>query len=478
MSLRKNQFIQSLQDGRSVWLNGAKIDVTRDENFIGTLTTISELFSMFDDPQKRNSIGYPSPKTNEFVHSAFLVPRSYDDLLKRRVAFETWSQSTDGVMSRLSDYARSRLTGWYSSREEYKKFDKHFPHKVKAYYEEARDKNLFLSIVQRDPQINRANQSFKDINDLGLLRITKKTSDGVFLSGAKMIGTAAPYSNDLIVYPLVKLKEEQKSLAHMLVVAANSPGLHMVCRESFAVNQTKRVDSPLSSRYDEMDALLIFDNVFVPWERVLLYDNTDALWQIRLSSASNSLAYHQAIVRLVTKLEFVTAIACEIAEAIGADAYLHVQEKIGELIMQVETIRALLIASEREGSLDQYQTFIPNFTYIETARNLGSKYYPRALEILQLIGAGGFIQLPSSVQDFQSPLSDLLKKYFNGANLDAEKRTKLFKLAWDLVGSPLGSRHELYERFYAGDPIRNIANQYNNYDKQRFKQILEKYLDY
>ncbi|MDP1417141.1 4-hydroxyphenylacetate 3-hydroxylase N-terminal domain-containing protein [Peribacillus simplex] len=477
MNSQSNQFIQSLQDGRSVWLNGTKIDVTTDENFIGTLSTISDLFNMIDHPQKRNLVSYPSPKTKKFVHSAFLVPHSYEDLLQRRVAFETWSQTTDGVMSRLSDYARSRLTGWYASREDYKKFDEHFPNKIKAYYEEARDKNLFLSVVQRDPQINRANQSFKDINDLGLLRITKKTSDGVFLSGAKMIGTAAPYSNDLIVYPLANLKEE-KSIAHMLIVAANSPGLHMVCREPFTANQIKTVDSPLSSRYDEMDALLIFDNVFVPWERVLLYDNPDALLQIKLNSASNGLAYHQAIVRLLTKLEFVTAIACEVAEAIGADVYLHVQEKIGELLIQIETIRALLIASEREGKLDQYQTFIPNFTFIETARNLGTKYYPRAIELLQLIGAGGFIQIPSSVQDFQSPLSDLLKKYFKGANLEAEKRTKLFKLAWDLVGSPLGSRHELYERFYAGDPMRNIANQYNNYDKKRFKQMLEKYLDH
>lgn len=477
MNSQSRQFIQSLQDGRNVWINGTKIDVTTDENFIGTLRTISGLFNMIDDPLMRNLVSYPSPKTKKFVHSAFLVPHSYDDLLQRRVAFETWSQTTDGVMSRLSDYARSRLTGWYASREDYKKFDAHFPHKMKAYYEEARDKNLFLSVVQRDPQINRANQSFKDINDLGLLRITKKTSDGVFLSGAKMIGTAAPYSNDLIVYPLTNLKEEQKSIAHMLIVAANSPGLHMVCRESFAANQIKKADSPLSSRYDEMDALLIFDDVFVPWERVLLYDNPDALLQIKLNPASNGLAYHQAIVRLLTKLEFVTAIACEVAEAIGADVYLHVQEKIGELLIQVETIRALLIASEREGKLDQYQTFIPNFTYIETARNLGTKYYPRAIELLQLIGAGGFIQIPSSVQDFQSPLSDLLKKYYKGANLDAERRTKLFKLAWDLVGSPLGSRHELYERFYAGDPIRNIANQYNNYDKKRFKQMLEKHLD-
>ncbi|SFE51415.1 4-hydroxyphenylacetate 3-monooxygenase [Bacillus sp. OV194] len=474
--MQNDPFIKSLQDGRNVWLDGKKIDITKDENFTGTLAAISELFAMFDDPKLRDKVGYLSPKTMEYVHSAFYVPESYKDLLKRRTAFEIWSQSTDGVMSRLSDYARSRLTGWYASREDYRAFDKAFPDKIRSYYEEARDCHLFLSLVQRDPQINRSDSQLKNIEDLGLLRITKKTSDGVFLSGAKMIGTASPYSNDIIVYPVGHLKEEHKPLAHMLIVAAHSPGLHLVCRESYAATPLNKADAPLSASYDEMDALLLFDNVFVPWERVLLYDNPEAIAKINTDPVSNSLAYHQAIVRLLNKLEFVTAIGFEIAEAIGADGYLHVQEKLGELIMQVETIRALVIASEREGSLNPYNTFVPNFTYIQTARNLGPKYYPRALEILQLIGAGGFIQLPSSVQDFQGPLSSLLQKYLVGATVDAEKKTKLFKLAWDLVGSPLGSRHELYERFYAGDPIRNIAVQYSTYDKQRLQERIQKYL--
>lgn len=98
-------------------------------------------------------------------------------------------------------------------------------------------------------------------------------------------------------------------------------------------------------------------------------------------------------------------------------------------------------------------------------------------EILQLIGAGGFIQLPSSVEDFQSPLSHLLERYFKGANISAEYKTKLFKLAWDIIGSPLGSKHELYERFCAGDPIRNIAKQYINYDKSTLKNRLNKFLN-
>lgn len=477
MNQFKNRFIQSLQDGRSVWMEGKKIDVTKDKSFRGTLDTITKLYDLFTDPTHQQLVGYLSPKTNTWVHTAFLVPRSYEDILKRRIAFETWSYMTDGVMSRLSDYARSRLTGWYSSRELYKKFDSQFPSKITNYYEEARDQHRFISVIQRDPQINRSIQQTDNLNELGLLRITKKTADGIFLSGAKMIGTASPYSNDLLIYPLTRIKSELSSLAHFLIVAANAPGLHIVCRESFATDFLQQENAPISSQYDEMDALLIFDDVFVPWERVLLYDNPEALWKLKSDIASNSLAYHQSVVRLLIKLEFVTAIACEIAEAIGAESYLHVQEKLGELIMQVETIRALLVAAEREGKKNEYNLYLPNLKYIETARDLGAKYYPRAIEILQLIGAGGFIQLPSSIQDFQSPLSHLLNKYFKGANISADKKTKLFKLAWDVIGSPLGSRHELYERFYAGDPIRNIANQYINYDKSKFKSMVSKFLN-
>ncbi|UIJ69604.1 4-hydroxyphenylacetate 3-hydroxylase (plasmid) [Bacillus cereus] len=477
MNQFKNHFVQSLQDGRSVWLEGKKIDVTMNKNFEGTLTTITKLYDLFANPSHQQLVGYLSPKTNTWVHRAFLVPSSYEDILKRRAAFETWSYMTDGVMSRLSDYARSRLTGWYSSRKLYTKFDSQFPDKITNYYEEARDQHRFISVIQRDPQINRSIQQTANIDELGLLRITKKTTDGIFLSGAKMIGTAAPYSNDLLIYPLTRIKSELSSLAHFLIVAANSPGLHMVCRESFATDLSQQENAPISASYDEMDALLIFDNVFVPWERVLLYDSPEALWALKADIASSSLAYHQAVVRLLIKLEFVTAIACEIAEAIGAESYLHVQEKLGELIMQIEVIRSLLLAAEREGEINECNVYIPNFKYIETARNLGPKYYPRAIEILQLIGAGGFIQLPSSINDFQSPLAPLLKKYFKGANISADKKTKLFKLAWDIIGSPLGSRHELYERFYAGDPIRNMANQYINYDKSKLKSMVNKFLN-
>ncbi|MCA1028616.1 4-hydroxyphenylacetate 3-hydroxylase [Cytobacillus kochii] len=469
-------FKNSLKDGRSVWLNGRQVDITQDPHFVGTLQTIESLFYMLENDQEQKEIGYFDKEYQCWIHKSFLIPRSKDDLIERRKTFQLWTKETDGMMSRLSDYARSRLTGWYANREFYRQYDQEFPEKISSYFHKARKENRFISVVQRDLQIDRSIKSIGDKEKLGLLSITKKTDEGVFVSGAKMIGTAAPYSHDLIIYPLSTIKEENKSLAHMLIVAADSPGLHMVCREPFSADKEKEEDYPLSSKFDEMDTVLIFDNVFVPWERVLLHENTKAIAEIKVDLISNSLAYHQSIIRLYTKLDFVAAIANEIAETIGAEGFLHVQEKLGELIIQLRTISAMIIAAEQNGKYLN-NVYIPEFDYIQTARILGTKYYPRAIEIIQLIGSGGFIQIPSSVNDFDSSIGTLLQKYFHGKNTSALERTKLFKLAWDLIGSPFGSRHELYERFYSGDPILQTADQWKRYDKKHWKEYLASYLN-
>ncbi|MET3726717.1 4-hydroxyphenylacetate 3-monooxygenase [Fictibacillus halophilus] len=478
MSKYGEHYIHSLKDARSVWLNGRVTDVTTDPHFAGTLSTISSLFDMMDCAENQDKVSEVQHVRGQAqrIHTSFLVPHSQDDLLKRRIAFEAWSRATSGVMSRLSDYARSRITGWYANRSAYDAYDKQFAEKIKTYYETAGVEHRFLTVVQRDPQINRSAGGEVNPEELGLLRITRKTSEGVYVSGGKMIATAAPYSQDLIVFPVAKWGEKEKALASALIVPANSKGLHMICRAGFDSGNVARTDYPLSSAYDEMDAVLIFDDVLIPWERVLLYENPDAVWQFKNDSVANALAYHQAIVRLQVKLEFTVAIGHAIAESIGANQYLHVQEKLGELLMQSETIKGLVIGSESAGKCNDQGIFLPHFSFIETARNLGTTYYPRAIELLQLIGAGGFIQTPSVIADFDGPIGHLLEKYYRGKDVDAVEKTKLFKLAWDLIGSSLGSRHELYERFYAGDPIRNKAAQYMGYDKAALRKMIDLYL--
>lgn len=368
------------------------------------------------------------------------------------------------MMSRLSDYGRSMITGWYAAREEIGKLDPGFESKITAYYEEARDKDLFLTTAILDPQIDRSTGLEDSRISERFLHVVKETSEGIVVRGAKMIATGAPYTHDFIIFSFLNLKENDRKHAHVLLVPAHSKGLHIVCRESFADQRTQ--NHILSSQYEEMDAVLFFDDVFIPWERVLLYGQSDAILKLRSNKTANSLAFHQTVVRYVAKLEFVTGITLAVAESIGVQGFLHIQEKLGELLTQIDIMKALVIASETMAKPDSAGVLVPELSYIDTARNIGTKYYPRALEILQQVGGGGFVQTPSGMGDFYGPISNMMHTYFEGASVSAEKKVQLFKLAWDLIGSPLGSRHELYERFYAGDPVRSYASQYVRFDKE------------
>ncbi|GAB7057932.1 MULTISPECIES: 4-hydroxyphenylacetate 3-hydroxylase family protein [Paenibacillus] len=464
MLSRGKRFIDSLQDNRNVWLEGKKVDKLHEHPaFNGTLKIISGLFDLLDDPRTRNEIGFPVNETGKYAHSSFLVPYTLQDLSSRSRAFYYWARETHGVMSRLSDYARSMVTGWYGSRERLSRLDNRFADKISAYYQTARDRDLFLTTSLLDPQIDRS----KGLNDKKIaeryLHVVKETSEGIVLRGAKMIATGAPYTHDFLIFSFHRLMNDYGKHAHALIVPADSAGLHIVCRESFADPREK--EHILSSRYDEMDAVLLFDDVLVPWERVLLYGDAEAVWELRTNKTANALAFHQTVVRFAAKLEFVTGVAFAMAETIGVNGFLHIQEKLGELLTQIDTIKALLIASEIQAQPDEAGILVPKSTYLDTARSLGTRFYPRVIDILQQIGGGGFVQTPSSLAEFQGPIAHLLDLYFEGATVGAEKKVQLFKLAWDLIGSPLGARHELYERFYAGDPVRAFAGQYLSADK-------------
>jgi 4-hydroxyphenylacetate 3-monooxygenase len=473
--LRGEQFLDSLNDGRNVWLEGAKVEnLPSHPAFKGTLETIKRLFNLLDDSNVRDRVGFKLAGRERYAHSSFLVPYTQEDLSKRSMAFTYWSKETHGMMSRLSDYARSLVTGWYAAREQLGKLDSHFESKITSYYEAARDQDLFLTTAILDPQIDRSSGLDDSRIAERFLHVVKETSDGVIVRGAKMIATGAPYTHDFIIFSFLQLHSENSRHAHVLIVPANSPGLHIVCRESFADAREK--DHILSSRYEEMDAVLFFDDVFIPWERVLLHGDPEAVLTLRANKTANSLAFHQTVVRYVAKLEFVTGVAFAVAESIGVNGYLHVQEKLGELLTQIDTMKALVIASETQAKPDDSGVLVPELSYIETARNIGTRFYPRAIEILQQVGGGGFVQTPSGLEDFYGSISKLMHLYFEGASVSAEKKVQLFKLAWDLIGSPLGSRHELYERFYAGDPVRAYANQYSGSNKALFTEPIWKLL--
>ncbi len=453
-----------INDGRKVWLGGVEIrDLPNHPAFRGIVETVASLLDLQERTETRDALTFPSPGSGKPVNAAFLVPRSKEDILHRHAAFQIWSDATFGMMSRLSEYSRSLLTGWYASRHRLGGNSQAFAEKIAGYYEASRDRDWLSTTALHDPQIDRSKGPSETDDPDAYLRVVKETRDGIWVRGAKMIATAAPYVDEIFVYPYHRRSGGDWQYATMFAVPVGTPGLHVVCRESFASDQ--REEHPLSYKYDEMDAVIIFDDVFIPSERIFIKDDPEAIWRLRQDPAANALSQHQTVVRLVSKLQFLFSVANEIAAAIGITHHLHIQEKLGELIVQLETIKALLAASEELAEPDDSGVWLPAIEPLTTARNLGSRYYPRSISILQHIAAGGLMQHPATLAELDGPIGDLLRKYYRGAAVSAQERIRLFKLAWDLIASPLGSRHELYEIFYSGDPVRTYAAQYANYDK-------------
>ncbi|MFB9330012.1 4-hydroxyphenylacetate 3-hydroxylase family protein [Paenibacillus aurantiacus] len=462
-------YLDRLHDGRRVWLDGEIVpDIRSHPAFRGTVRSVAALLDRQDDPATESQLTFTTD-TGAKANIAYLIPSSKEDLFRRSHGLKIWSDATFGVMSRVAGFYRSQLTGWYIARHLIAREQPDFPSRIADYYAYVRDNDLLVTAAGHDPQIDRTKLAH-ELGDLyTAVRIVRETEDGLVVRGAKMIGTGAPYMDEIVVSPHSKKTDDEQRYAVMFAIPASHPGVHLICRESFASD--READHPLSSRFDEMDAVLVFDDAIIPWERVFVKDDPDAIWRIRSDRMASALSLHENIVRLVSKLEFMAAVGTELAESIGITKFAHVQEKLAELYVQLESIRALLLSAEHRATHHPLGVWEPALEPILTAKNLGNRYYPRAVEILQQLSGAGMLQVPSTIAELSGPLGLQLRKVYRGADRDAEERVKLLKLSWDLVGSRLGARHELYERFYAGDPVRTYAGQYVGYDKQ---PLLEK----
>jgi len=236
------------------------------------------------------------------------------------------------------------------------------------------------------------------------------------------------------------------------------------------------MDFPLSSRLDETDGMVVFDNVLVPWERVFihrdvamcngLYDRTGAMPQVM----------HQFTTKNLAKAEFMMGLGFAIAKSTSIDQHLHVQGMLAELIQFTEFCRACLRASEVDAVPNPQGVFTPAAMPLWTVRMMFPKMFVRMCEIIQTLGAGGLVAVPSYAET-KSPVWDDVERYFQSANADSRSRIRLFRLAFDAAVSSFSGRQQLYERYYSGDPVRLAGALYSLYDRDSYMQRIWDMLD-
>jgi 4-hydroxyphenylacetate 3-monooxygenase len=390
----------------------------------------------------------------------FLEPRSREDLERRRAMHKKWANSTLGMMGRTTDFVSAMLVAWNANAD----FFGDGADKVRDYFRYVRDNDLFLSHALADPPVDRSKPPSQQPDPYTYLGVKEQTAEGIVVSGAKMLATAAPYSDEILVWPfsLRKYAPEEKPYAIAFAIPTDAPGVRLICRSPFGGGNG--FDQPLSSRFDEMDAVVVFDDVLVPWDRVFInqdYERVNRIWEIN----SNAFTGVQTSIRLMAKLQFVAGLAKRATEVVKTDQFPQVRDALGEISTYIELTRAAILASEAGATTNQVGTLFPDVRPLYAIRNSGNRWYPRVREILQQILAGGLLYQPADVSAFDSPVAADLDRFYRGPDSSSFDRIAIFKVAADLAVSAFGGRHELYERFYAGDPMfLRINTQFNLYD--------------
>ncbi|SEJ85960.1 4-hydroxyphenylacetate 3-monooxygenase [Bhargavaea ginsengi] len=458
-----------------IWLDGKKVEgpISHHPVFKGLLQEKAALYDLQLAPEHKPYMTYPSPDSGDPIGLSYMQPKSKENLIIRRKMMELWAKKTFGMMGRSPDYLNTVLMSFASSAGFLEGKENCFPQNLVAFYKLARENDLSFTHTFISPQINRSQLYIENSNEPIALKVVDVLDGGIVVKGARLLATQGGLTDEVLVFSVGRfLFNEDEAFAFS--IPSNTNGVKFICRDTFT-GGTSRFDHPLSSRYEEMDCLVVFDHVLVPWDRVFYFNNGEVAEQFIKQSCFHAFAKHQVITRQIAKTEFVLGIAQLLIDTINIGEYQHIQEKVSEIIVGLETMRALQEKAENSASPDQYGIMRPDINPLNVASVLFPKMYPRFTEILQIIGASGMITLPTE-NAFNSSIRKDLDLYLQGATRSAEDRVKVFRLAWDVTMSSFGTRETQYERYFFGDPVRLAGNLYKDFPIQPYADAVSDYL--
>lgn len=466
-------------DGREIHIDGEIVrDVTSHPAFRGAVKSVARLWDVAADPANRDLMTYTSPTSGGPVLRCYHIPKTREDLAARRGMIERWAEETFGLMGRTPDHVASFFAGFTAKKSVFAELaGPSFADATERFYEKARDEHLYVSYAIVPPQIDRSKPAHKQSDPTLHAGVVKERDDGIVLKGAQQLATGAVLSDYIYVSCIHPLQPGDENYAFGVVIPANAPGLKIYTRRSYAAGATSAFDYPLAARFDETDALIVLDNVFVPWEQVFFYRNLalcrDQWWR----TPSHSLGNHQAQIRWATKLRFLMGLTKRLCEITGSDPMPPVQIALGEMAALSTIVEGMVLAQEAMATADP-DVIWPAKKALYAVMALQSEFNPRLLNAARELAGGSMIMLPSSVKDFEDASSAAdFERYIASPGFKSRDRVAVLKMAWDLIGSEFAGRHEQYEKFYGGASFLIKTNMYRNYDFARATGLVDTALE-
>jgi 4-hydroxyphenylacetate 3-monooxygenase len=474
-----SEYLASLRDGRRIHIDGERVrDVTADPRFSGAARTVAHLLDMQHDPALRDVMTYVSPTSGERVGLSFIEPKTREDLLARRGCIAQWMNATQGMFGRSPDFMNCYVAAFASAQSEFAKGGERFGANMRAFYEHCRESDQVMTHVLVNPQVDRSKTVDRQEKDLAA-RIVRETDAGVVIRGARIVSTLAAFANEIVVMPSSYLPNtpEAKDYAFGFSIPTNTEGLSFIARPSIVPQPASVYDYPLSLRLDESDAVVMFEDVLVPWERMFIHRDVDMCNGLYPRTHLSAHTGHQAAVKALAKSEFMLGLALQLSKSTNLDGFLHVQGMLAEIMVSVQTVKACIEAAENNAVRTPFGTLAPDMMPLWVIRLGFPKMFHRMQEIIQLLGASGLVGAPS-IAEFEGSAAHLAEEYMQSVNSSAIDRAKLCRLAHDASISSFAGRQQLYERFYTGDPVRLSGMFVNGYrDRQALMERVDRFLD-
>lgn len=468
------RYINSLKDGREVFIDGEKVDdVTKHPGFTGIINEMARLYDLQNSDEFKDDMTFVDPDSGVRSSVSWMVPKSADDLKRKRRNSEIWNQQTWGQLGRSHDILAPYIIGALNRKDLFSEV-KHpkcdFGENLENYYNYCMKNDLFLTHALGDPQVDRSeqqqNEQRKTQEDLEIaLHVVEETSDGVIVTGGKQLSTAATHANECYIsLSATFARRNDPNCVLAFSIPQNTPGLKALAREPHS-RWFGTWGHPLQM-LDEQDCMLFFDNVLVPWDRLFMLYDPSPMAKI-LGAGGGSVNFNflgwANLCRAQERMKLITAVATLIAESIGVIQYREVASKLGELVTYCHVWDHAMEGVEHEAiesPSGQWSLGHARGLHIWFAQVSG-----RMLEILREICGAGITMQPSE-KDLANPdIRQYLDKYMRGKDVDVEYKSRLFRLAHDLAASSFGIRQDIYEFWHGGDPSRNRINLLKGYDQ-------------
>ncbi len=450
------EHLEGLRDGRKLYVGKEAVgDVTAHPAFRNGARTLASLFDLKRDPAHRETLSYDAG--GERCAAYYLMPRTREDLEKRTRAHKLIADATHGLFGRSPDHVASFVTGMALQAEVLDSgtsLSRSYAANLRAYYERARKLDLFIVYAvlpapgARDPKFSGGRGE-----RTASLSVVREEDDGLVVSGLKLLATGSPFADELWVGNVQPLAPERKREAVTFAIPIGTPGLTLWSRKPMEPTADSEFDNPLSYRFDETDAIVLFDNVKVPWERVFSNDDAQLSREIYYRTPSHCFGNHQSNVRFWSKLQLLVGLAAEIASVTQTEKVPAVRERLGRLAA-LEAMIAGMVHGQQMNFEDLGNGYVSfNRRYMYGALSWCTENYAAIADDIRELMGGGVFLMPADISVMHDPeLRRQFEEYWSSSTQGALPRIKLMKLAWDMLGSEFASRHWQYERFYGGPP--------------------------